>query len=222
MKFRLSALRYIPEDATLQIKWRLWWRREDEKKSKRSNLNLMTLKKSTKYTVKILKHGVENRNLANSRHKFQLFSLTVRCGERQKDVLRSRSSYGNAAYFLKFRTYVSTASIEMYKQRPFQKELAHTLLASTILPSSWLHWSKEIYFVAQLPWLTALHSIQFSLLQSLLPHNPFQNSPSVLLVNLLLCFKRCFGSVLQWTRRENKLMFMAKGNQTCWSYFRRV
>jgi hypothetical protein len=40
-----------------------------------------------------------------------------------------------------------------------------------------------------------------------------KSSPSILLVNLLLSFKRCFGSVLQWTRRENKLMFMAQGNQ---------
>jgi hypothetical protein len=83
----------------------------------------------------------------------------------------------------------------------------------------WLLWSKWTDFVAQLSWLTALHSVQYSPPLSLSPYIPFQNSPSVLLVNLLLSFKRCFGSVLQWTGRENKLMFMAKGNQTFRSYF---
>jgi hypothetical protein len=43
--------------------------------------------------------------------------------------------------------------------------------------------------------------------------------PSRLLVNLLLSFRRCFGSVVQWTKEDNKLMFMAPGNQTSPSYF---
>jgi hypothetical protein len=43
--------------------------------------------------------------------------------------------------------------------------------------------------------------------------------PSRLLVNLLLSFRRCFGSVVQWTKEDNKPMFMAPGNQTSPSYF---